>query len=323
MFQVAIFRADAAGEGGESAGRRRTRRPRRRRRASPAPPQRQAGARAGRVRRRPTPGAAGVCGSSLRAGTSSARAAFCADLGDALDAAQRAERLGVDPGELGAEEEDLRRVVDPDEDDDQRAGGAEARGDAALADVQADQELADREQQRGDDRAEPDVVPLHVHARHELVDHREDERRQAEADDEVDDLQQHLPAAERRPPPLAERRDRGAEDERDHQQEGEAEDHAEREQARAQQRPEAALLARRRAPDAVERVLQLAEHRGRAEHEQGDADDRCATMPLAGLLTLASRPCTALAASAPISPCSWRTARRAPRPRRTRGRRPR
>jgi hypothetical protein len=44
--------------------------------------------------------------------------------------------------------------------------GAEARGDAALADVQADQELADAEQRRGDDGAEPDVVPAHLHPRH-------------------------------------------------------------------------------------------------------------------------------------------------------------
>ena len=65
----------------------------------------------------------------------------------------------VDPGELGAEQEDLRRVVDPHQQHDQRAGGAVARGDAALADVQADQRLADGEQQRGHRRADPDVAP--------------------------------------------------------------------------------------------------------------------------------------------------------------------
>ncbi len=189
--------------------------------------------------------------------------------------AHRAEDACVDPGEFGAHQEDLRRVVDPDEDDDERPRCAVARGDAAFADVQADQELADGEEHGGDERAEQHVVPAHRHARHQLVDHREHDGGEQEADRQVDHLGQHFPVAERAAPPFAERRDDGTEHQRDHEQEGDAEDHAERQQPRAQQVPPAGrALAHRGAPDAVERVLQLAEHRGRADQQQRHAEGR-------------------------------------------------
>ena len=63
---------------------------------------------------------------------------------------QRAVRARIDPGELRAQQEDLRRVVDPHQHHHQRARRAIARSDAALADVEPDEVLADREQQRRD-----------------------------------------------------------------------------------------------------------------------------------------------------------------------------
>src|SRR4028118_1905114 len=64
-----------------------------------------------------------------------------------------------DLGQLGAEEQDLRRVVGPEQDDHQRAGRAVDRGHAAVAQVEADQELADGEQQGGYRGAEHQRAP--------------------------------------------------------------------------------------------------------------------------------------------------------------------
>src|SRR5262245_40355092 len=46
------------------------------------------------------------------------------------------------PREFGAEQKDLRRVIDPDHHHHQRCGGTERGGHAALAKVEADEELA-------------------------------------------------------------------------------------------------------------------------------------------------------------------------------------
>jgi hypothetical protein len=56
--------------------------------------------------------------------------------------------FGPDMRELSAEQYDLRGVVDPDQDDDDRGGRAIRRFKSLLADVKADQELADLEQRR-------------------------------------------------------------------------------------------------------------------------------------------------------------------------------
>ena len=71
----------------------------------------------------------------------------------------RPARMGVGPGKLGAEQKDLGGVVHPDQQHDQRTGRAESGRDGALAEIQSDQRLADREEKGGDDRADPDIVP--------------------------------------------------------------------------------------------------------------------------------------------------------------------
>jgi hypothetical protein len=54
---------------------------------------------------------------------------------------------------LRAEQHNLRLVVDPDQDDDDRRRGAVRRFKSLLADVEADQKLADLEQRRRADAA--------------------------------------------------------------------------------------------------------------------------------------------------------------------------
>ena len=192
-----------------------------------------------------------------------------------LQAAFGPEGARIDPGEFGPHQEDLRRVVDPHQHHHQRSRGAEARGHAAAADVHADQPLADRKQRSGDDCTEPDVLPAHLHPRHQLVDHREHTGRQHEADHQIDDLQHRLPAAEQAAPPFAQRRHDRTENERHHQQEGKPQDQPERQQPGSDHRPHPARAGTRgRPPDAIQRVLQLGKHGGRAHQHEHQPDQR-------------------------------------------------
>src|SRR5579884_2793909 len=50
--------------------------------------------------------------------------------------------LGIGVGELGTKQEDLRGVVDPQQDQNQRPGRTKSRSDAALADVESQQIFA-------------------------------------------------------------------------------------------------------------------------------------------------------------------------------------
>src|SRR5262247_4920647 len=65
----------------------------------------------------------------------------------------------VDVRELRTEEEERRRGIHPHEDDHERACRAVGGRHATLAQVETDEELAGRKQQRGDGGAQPHVAP--------------------------------------------------------------------------------------------------------------------------------------------------------------------
>jgi hypothetical protein len=67
-------------------------------------------------------------------------------------------REGV--GNLGAHQDNLRRIVDPDQHHDNRRRGAVGGLQSLLADVKSDGGLSQFEKAGGDDRAEPDIVPV-------------------------------------------------------------------------------------------------------------------------------------------------------------------
>ena len=106
----------------------------------------------------------------------------------------RAVAVGVDLGELRPEEEDLRRVVNPDQEHHERARRPVGRAEAAPAQVQADEALADQEQDRRQHRADPDVPPGDLRIRQELEDQREEEGDDGERDEDVRHLE-HRPEA--------------------------------------------------------------------------------------------------------------------------------
>src|SRR5262245_37368169 len=80
----------------------------------------------------------------------------------------------VDLRELGPEEEDLRRVVDPQENQHEGAGGAVDRGGPCMGEVEPDQTPAGGEQDRREDRPQPHVPPVHAHVGEYLVDEGEE-----------------------------------------------------------------------------------------------------------------------------------------------------
>src|SRR5262245_66429447 len=73
--------------------------------------------------------------------------------------AVRAVAVGIGAREGRPEEEDLCGIIRPDEEDGERAGRTVGAADAAAAQVQANQVLAEAEQRRGHEAADPHVAP--------------------------------------------------------------------------------------------------------------------------------------------------------------------
>src|ERR1044071_3327207 len=189
-------------------------------------------------------------------------------------AGHAAVRARVDLRELRAEEEDLRGPVDPHQQNHERAGGAVRRAEGGLAEIEREAELAEDEEDGGEERAEPDVAPFRMGVRQEAEDRGEEDGDEREGNEELHRLQERLAAGEAAVEIAAHRRDHCVENEADEQQETGAEDHRDREEARFDEAEDAARFLRRHVPDRVERVLQLHEHARRAEDERHDADDR-------------------------------------------------
>ena len=175
--------------------------------------------------------------------------------------------------ELGAQEEDLRRVIHPQQQGDQRAGGAEAVRGAAVADVQANAEFAEREHRSRAQGANGDVVPGQLDTRQQLVDHPEQGGDDQEADGPGDPAHDHGGFLPHAADILFDDGQRRADDQRHHQQEAQHQDQAEGEQAGAHQVPDAGFLRRRHIPDLVQAVFQFGKHGGRADQQQHGGDN--------------------------------------------------
>jgi len=66
-----------------------------------------------------------------------------------------------DAGELRAEKYDLRRVIGPQKQDQQRTGGSVGRGQAGPAEVNSQHGFSDGEEQGGHRRSQPDMSHPH------------------------------------------------------------------------------------------------------------------------------------------------------------------
>src|SRR5690606_24682873 len=88
----------------------------------------------------------------------------------------------VGAGELGAEEQDLRGVVDEQEHDHQRPGRAVGRAHPRGAEVPAQPELPHLEEHGREEGAAPHVAPAEPHVGHEAEQRREHQREDREGD---------------------------------------------------------------------------------------------------------------------------------------------
>src|SRR6185436_7172202 len=88
--------------------------------------------------------------------------------------------------ELGAEEKYLRRVVDPEQHDEEPASSPVRRCDSACSNVPADKRLADGEEESGHNSADPYVAPFQVSIRQHLVDSAEHHSDKHERNDGID-----------------------------------------------------------------------------------------------------------------------------------------
>ena len=112
----------------------------------------------------------------------------------------RALRLGTgtSPAEAGrelrAEQEDLRRVVEPEQQSREGCGGAESRGLRRSREVQADRPAAEMEQSAVSERAPEDRSPGEPACRQIAIDQRDQAGDQAERDREVEQCRRRSPA---------------------------------------------------------------------------------------------------------------------------------
>ena len=91
--------------------------------------------------------------------------------------------------ELGTQQEDLGRVKDPYQDDDERSRGAVGGRHIIASNVKADQMLADREQQGRYSPTQPNLFPFHWVIREYFEHHGEKHGRETKRQREVYDVQ--------------------------------------------------------------------------------------------------------------------------------------
>jgi hypothetical protein len=102
---------------------------------------------------------------------------------------ERPPLIAVGLRELGTQQEDLGRVKDPYQNDDERSRSAVGGRHITASNVKADQMLADREQQGRYSPAEPNLSPFHWVIRQYFEHHGEKHSRETKRQREVYDVQ--------------------------------------------------------------------------------------------------------------------------------------
>src|SRR5207245_6832974 len=96
--------------------------------------------------------------------------------------------LRVQLRELGAEEQNLRRVIDPREDDQYGPRGAVGGTYACAADVKADCCFSSRKQEGCNHGPRPHVLPVDMNIRNDLVDRRKEDDHNTKGDGSIEQM---------------------------------------------------------------------------------------------------------------------------------------
>jgi hypothetical protein len=83
----------------------------------------------------------------------------------------RTVTICIDLRKLGPKEENLRGVINPDQQDSHRTSGSERIPDLTAPQIQPNQELAQAEENGGHGRAQPDVLPSDLDLRQKFENH--------------------------------------------------------------------------------------------------------------------------------------------------------
>ena len=95
-------------------------------------------------------------------------------------------------GELRSEEKDLRGIINPQEQHDERACGAIRRTNGAFSKIKAERKLPDCEEHCGNEGADPDIMPSDFRIRQELEYHREEQCDEPERKNKIYDVGKRL-----------------------------------------------------------------------------------------------------------------------------------
>lgn len=178
----------------------------------------------------------------------------------------------VDFDEFGAAEDDEGGIIDPDEEEDHGAGGAEGAEGAAAAEIPGEAELADFEEEGGDEGAGPDIAPGELQVWEDFEDEGEEEELDGEGDGEGEKGPGFHGEVEIVDQPAAQDGESAGDEDREEEEGAGGEDHGEGEEAVAEEVGDAAAGAAAEAPDEVEGVFEFDEDAGGAVEEGGAAD---------------------------------------------------
>src|SRR4029079_15066217 len=92
--------------------------------------------------------------------------------------------------EFGSEQKYLRCIIDPDQNDHEGSGRPIGDADIVFAEIQADEELSNREQKGRHTGPNPDIVPRNRCVWEQLIDHGEQERDDRKRHEEINDVQE-------------------------------------------------------------------------------------------------------------------------------------
>ena len=178
-------------------------------------------------------------------------------------------------GKCRAIEEDLRGVVDPHDQDDHGGRRAVCGGKGGLPQVEADEELARREEQRCDDGAEHDILPFDAHFGQNLVDRRKQRGDHDKRNQGIRKLEHAFQTLQMLRRERTQGRNPGIHRQRYDEQESDRQDQSEGHQARTQQVGDplqAGMLMFRHLPDRIQCVAKLDEDPRCSEQEGQQAE---------------------------------------------------
>src|SRR5439155_10576530 len=113
---------------------------------------------------------------------------------------------GMHPRKFRAEKKDLCRVVQPEQQYDERSRCGVSRRDRAVAEIKPDRQPSEIEEHRGRESTGPDVAPGNPDVRQPLVEQGEKKGEGADRNDEIEQENQS-DVGERKPPVMRQRRE--------------------------------------------------------------------------------------------------------------------